>query len=35
MLINEDIYTGVTPEAVLDIIEKYRGKFGAHVTTGI
>jgi len=35
MLINEDIYTGVTPEAILDIIENYRSKFGAHVTTEI
>ncbi|MEQ8188858.1 MAG: NADH-quinone oxidoreductase subunit NuoE [Candidatus Eremiobacterota bacterium] len=32
MLVNEDIYTKVKPEDVLDIIEIYRAKFGAHVT---
>jgi NADH:ubiquinone oxidoreductase subunit E len=35
MLINEDIYTKVTPENVLDIIENYRKKFGAHVTVEV
>jgi len=33
MLINEDIYKKVVPEDVFDILEKYRKKFGAHVTT--
>ena len=32
MLVNDDIYTRVTPEGILDIVEKYRNKFGAHTT---
>ncbi len=32
MLVNDEVYTKVTPESVADIIETYVKKFGAHVT---
>ncbi|HPZ08621.1 MAG TPA: NAD(P)H-dependent oxidoreductase subunit E [Candidatus Eremiobacteraeota bacterium] len=35
LLVNEDLYTKVTPEGVFDIIQSYRAKFGAHVTMEI
>ncbi len=32
MLVNDEVYTKVTPESVSEIIESYVKKFGAHVT---
>jgi [NiFe] hydrogenase diaphorase moiety large subunit len=32
MLVNEEVYTKVTPEAVAEIIDGYVKKFGAHAT---
>jgi len=33
LLVNEDVYTRVTPEAVNAILEECRGKFGVHALT--
>lgn len=32
LLVNDEIYTRVTPEGVYEILDSCRGKFGAHVT---
>lgn len=34
MLVNDEVYTKVTPETVIDVIEKCRSHFGAHVIQG-
>ena len=34
MLVNDEIYTKVTADTVIDVIESCRSRFGAHVTQG-